>query len=175
MKRNRTVIMNILIVIGGKLWACRLWIWLLGSWHYNLCITFWFITIPRRFRRGNIFKYPKCTIWLRLWGNKNSIIYLHILIENCYKCAEYLNLLSLVVLIFQEFEEISEEAKNFIESLLLKQKRKRLSAKECLDHHWLAKTKHNQRSVPQFTRINTVNHKKFVVRRRWQKCQQAIR
>ena len=82
MKRNRTVIMNILIVIGGKLWACRLWIWLLGSWHYNLCITFWFITIPRRFRRGNIFKYPKCTIWLRLWGNKNSIIYLHILIEN---------------------------------------------------------------------------------------------
>ena len=80
-----------------------------------------------------------------------------------------------MVLIFQEFEEISEEAKNFIESLLLKQKRKRLSAKECLDHHWLAKTKHNQRNVPTFTRINTVNHKKFVVRRRWQKCQQAIR
>lgn len=75
--------------------------------------------------------------------------------------------------VFQEFEEITEEAKNFIESLLLKQKQKRLSAKECLNHQWLAKTKLNQRNGPY--RINTVNHKKFVVRRRWQKCQQAIR
>ena len=74
---------------------------------------------------------------------------------------------------FQEFEEITEEAKNFIESLLLKQKQKRLSAKECLNHQWLAKTKLNHRNEPH--RINTVNHKKFVVRRRWQKCQQAIR
>ena len=80
-KRNGTAIMNILIVIGGKLWARRLWIWLLGSWYYNLCITFWFITVPRRFRRGNVFKYPKCTIWLRLWGNKSSTIYQHKVIE----------------------------------------------------------------------------------------------
>ena len=95
MKGNRIVIMNTLIVIGGKLWASWLWIWLLGSWYYNLCITFWFITIPRRFRRGNVFKYPKCTIWLRLWGNKNSIIYQDKLIENSInKVAEYLKLLS---------------------------------------------------------------------------------
>ena len=61
---------------------------------------------------------------------------------------------------FQEFEEITDEAKSFIESLLLKQKRKRLSAKECLNHRWLAKTKLAQPNEPQFTRINTVNHKK---------------
>merc|ERR1712226_494671 len=70
----------------------------------------------------------------------------------------------------EEFEEISEEAKEFISALLVKDPRHRFSAKECLDHQWLNSVPRSRGGV-----LNKANLKKFLVRRRWQKCGQAIR
>lgn len=68
-----------------------------------------------------------------------------------------------------EFDIISTNAKDFITSLLMKNPRNRMSAKECLDHAWLL-----EKDIGE-TVIDTTNLKKFVARRRWQRCGQAIR
>lgn len=38
---------------------------------------------------------------------------------------------------FEAFKDVSEEGKDFIRKLLVKQKEKRLTAHECLQHAWL--------------------------------------
>ena len=70
------------------------------------------------------------------------------------------------------FEHISEDAKDFILKLLVKDQRKRLKALECLKHPWL-----NQRHSDKGTykEINTDKLKSFLMRRRWQKAAHAIR
>ena len=40
---------------------------------------------------------------------------------------------------FQEFDEISEHAKNFISSTVVKKKEHRLSADQCVSHPWLTR------------------------------------
>ncbi|KER24261.1 hypothetical protein T265_08052 [Opisthorchis viverrini] len=65
---------------------------------------------------------------------------------------------------YQEFEEISEGARDFIRMLLIKDPRKRMTASECLQHSWIKRKK-------QLKRKGTVSKKRlkhFVYRRKWQ-------
>jgi len=68
-----------------------------------------------------------------------------------------------------EFDDISSNAKDFIKDLLKKKKQSRSTAKMCLDHPWLL-----EKDIGNHI-IKTDNLKKFLARRRWQRCGQAIR
>ena len=72
----------------------------------------------------------------------------------------------------EAFEHISEDAKDFIHKLLVKDQRRRLKALECLKHPWLDHRETDQRSRKE---INTDKLKSFLMRRRWQKAAHAIR
>nr|KAG5714809.1 hypothetical protein BaRGS_000297 [Batillaria attramentaria] len=63
------------------------------------------------------------------------------------------------------FEDISENAKDFIRRLLVKRKEKRNTIKQCLEHPWLAQEDTRIRSK----RLNTERLKCFMARRKWQK------
>lgn len=67
------------------------------------------------------------------------------------------------------FDPISEEAKDFISKLLIKDPKSRLKPNDCLDHKWLAKSKRGKA-----TKLSKTKLKKYVVRRRWQKAVTAI-
>nr|CAH8848602.1 unnamed protein product [Trichobilharzia regenti] len=72
---------------------------------------------------------------------------------------------------YPEFAEISNDARDFIKKLLVKDPRKRLTATECLQHQWLKQRK----KTPK--RSGTVSKKRlkhFVYRRKWQKAVNAI-
>ncbi|XP_043286606.1 titin homolog isoform X2 [Venturia canescens] len=69
------------------------------------------------------------------------------------------------------FTAISSEAKDFISALLIKRKELRMSAKQCLEHPWLAQQAECMSSVA----LPTDKLKKFIVRRKWQKTGNAIR
>lgn len=69
------------------------------------------------------------------------------------------------------FDPISEEAKDFIAKLLIKDPSKRLKPADCLQHKWLAKTPAKKGKVQQ---LDKTKLKKYVVRRRWQKAVTAI-
>merc|ERR1711997_686245 len=72
----------------------------------------------------------------------------------------------------EAFEHISEDAKDFIHKLLVKDQRKRLKALECLKHPWLNQRESDKRTWKE---INTDKLKSFLMRRRWQKAAHAIR
>ncbi|CAK9301099.1 unnamed protein product [Gordionus sp. m RMFG-2023] len=67
----------------------------------------------------------------------------------------------------ESFDEISENAKNFISKLLLKDQKKRMTASECLKHPWLTMTQAEKL-------LSKGNLKKFVVRRKWNKAKNAF-
>lgn len=73
----------------------------------------------------------------------------------------------------EAFDPISDDAKDFIRKLLIKNQRKRMSAEDCLNHKWLALAEHT--SKQNFKEINTDKLKSFLMRRRWQKAAHAIR
>ncbi|XP_071444620.1 titin homolog [Hetaerina americana] len=68
----------------------------------------------------------------------------------------------------EAFEAISEDAKDFISSLLIKRKEKRLTASQCLTHSWLSSP---ERSIKYVT-LSTDKLKKFIIRRKWQHLSQ---
>ena len=70
---------------------------------------------------------------------------------------------------------VTPEAKAFITSLLLKSGPARLSAKDCLKHDWLCKSDKDLEDLSNVKMTNKANLKKFLARRRWQRCGQAIR
>merc|ERR1711976_1108689 len=72
----------------------------------------------------------------------------------------------------EAFEHISEDAKDFIHKMLVKDQRRRLKALECLKHPWLDHRDTDKRSRKE---INTDKLKSFLMRRRWQKAAHAIR
>ena len=72
----------------------------------------------------------------------------------------------------EAFEHISEDAKDFIHKMLVKDQRRRLKALECLKHPWLDHRDTAKRSRKE---INTDKLKSFLMRRRWQKAAHAIR
>lgn len=68
------------------------------------------------------------------------------------------------------FDPISEEAKDFISKLLIKDPKRRLKPSDCLKHKWLAQ----KVPVKAATKLSKTKLKKYVVRRRWQKAVTAI-
>ncbi|XP_013779673.1 myosin light chain kinase, smooth muscle-like [Limulus polyphemus] len=69
----------------------------------------------------------------------------------------------------ESFEPITDEAKDFICQLLVKDRTERMSATNCLHHPWLREDK--KKEVAQ---LNKTKLKKFVTRRRWQKAVNTI-
>ncbi|XP_040563624.1 uncharacterized protein [Lepeophtheirus salmonis] len=72
----------------------------------------------------------------------------------------------------EAFDNISDESKDFIKNLLVKNQNERLSAYECLQHAWLAPGAEKTAAVKT---INTEKLKSFLMRRKWQKAAHAIR
>ncbi|XP_059475294.1 titin homolog [Neocloeon triangulifer] len=64
----------------------------------------------------------------------------------------------------EAFDAISQDAKDFISALLVQRKEKRLTARECLSHKWLA----HQNKTKQYVTLSTDKLKKFIIRRKWQ-------
>ncbi|ESO87006.1 hypothetical protein LOTGIDRAFT_235177 [Lottia gigantea] len=73
----------------------------------------------------------------------------------------------------EEFDSISNEAKDFISKLLLKDKRKRMSANDCLEHQWLRRSLKREGHLPERS-LSKKRLKKFVYRRKWQKAINAM-
>jgi len=64
----------------------------------------------------------------------------------------------------EAFDAISQDAKDFISALLVKRKEKRMTARECLQHTWLAQHDEKMSCV----KLCTDKLKKFIIRRKWQ-------
>lgn len=69
----------------------------------------------------------------------------------------------------ESFDVISDNAKDFIRKLLVKEKEKRLTAAQCLNHIWL-----QRQSKQEVREINKRKLKRYVIKRRWQKAVNAI-
>lgn len=67
----------------------------------------------------------------------------------------------------EAFETVTQNAKDFISSLLVHRKEDRLSAKQCLESIWLSQQNDDSSSK---IRICTDKLKKFIIRRKWQVC-----
>lgn len=82
----------------------------------------------------------------------------------------------------ESFQIISDDAKDFISKLLVKDINKRMLAHECMQHPWLQRSnkKHvddasQAATLPENEKvINTKNLRRFVIRRRWQKAVNAL-
>ncbi|XP_060118705.1 myosin light chain kinase, smooth muscle isoform X1 [Heteronotia binoei] len=71
----------------------------------------------------------------------------------------------------EAFDEISDDAKDFISNLLKKDMKDRLDCTRCLQHPWLQKdTKHMEAKQLSKDRM-----KKYMARRKWQKTGNAVR
>nr|XP_046469209.1 titin homolog isoform X3 [Neodiprion pinetum] len=64
----------------------------------------------------------------------------------------------------EAFDAISQDAKDFISALLEKRKELRMSAKQCLEHPWMAQHSESMSVVA----LPTDKLKKFIIRRKWQ-------
>ncbi|XP_035710194.1 uncharacterized protein LOC110852983 isoform X2 [Folsomia candida] len=71
----------------------------------------------------------------------------------------------------EAFEKVSDDAKDFISSVIVKRKEKRLTAEECLVHKWLALSESEKKDIV----LSTDKLKRFLLRRKWQKTGNAIR
>ncbi|XP_041934296.1 myosin light chain kinase, smooth muscle isoform X1 [Alosa sapidissima] len=69
------------------------------------------------------------------------------------------------------FDEISEECKDFISSLLKKSMRARLTCPQCLDHKWLKQ----DTAKMEAKQLSKDALKKYILRRKWQKTGNAVR
>lgn len=65
----------------------------------------------------------------------------------------------------EAFDEVSQDAKDFISSCLIRNKEERTSATDCLRSKWLSKNDDEEGSK---VKISTDKLKKFIVRRKWQ-------
>ncbi|CAF0838875.1 unnamed protein product [Brachionus calyciflorus] len=75
----------------------------------------------------------------------------------------------------ESFVDISDEAKDFINKLLVKDLNKRMLASQSLNHPWLNKSiTPTAQPLPDDKIINTKNLRRFVIRRRWQKAVNAL-
>ncbi|XP_036425734.1 myosin light chain kinase, smooth muscle isoform X2 [Colossoma macropomum] len=71
----------------------------------------------------------------------------------------------------EAFDEISDQAKDFISSLLKKDMKARLSCAQCLEHTWLKQDTKNMEAK----QLSKERMKKYILRRRWQKTGNAVR
>ncbi|XP_076826452.1 myosin light chain kinase, smooth muscle-like isoform X2 [Brachyhypopomus gauderio] len=69
-----------------------------------------------------------------------------------------------------EFDDITDEARDFISKLLKKEKRSRMSCEQALSHPWMKSS-----PSPRVTKtLNKDKMKRFLARRRWQKTGKAV-
>ncbi|NXT25676.1 MYLK2 kinase, partial [Syrrhaptes paradoxus] len=68
----------------------------------------------------------------------------------------------------ETFESVSEEAKDFVSNLIIKEKSARLSAGQCLQHPWLNNLAEKAKRCNRRLK-SQVLLKKYVMRRRWKK------
>ncbi|XP_004873682.1 myosin light chain kinase, smooth muscle isoform X2 [Heterocephalus glaber] len=71
----------------------------------------------------------------------------------------------------EAFDEISEDAKDFISNLLKKDMKNRLNCTQCLQHPWLMKDTKNMEAK----KLSKDRMKKYMARRKWQKTGNAVR
>ncbi|XP_072224235.1 myosin light chain kinase, smooth muscle isoform X2 [Leuresthes tenuis] len=88
--------------------------------------------------------------------------------------AETLTLVTAAEWEFDEesFEEITEEAKNFISSLLNKDCRRRMSCQEALGHPWMAAFDSGDLTCPKS--LSKQKMKRFLARQKWKKAGKAM-
>ncbi|XP_069004770.1 myosin light chain kinase, smooth muscle isoform X1 [Embiotoca jacksoni] len=87
--------------------------------------------------------------------------------------AETLALVTLAQWEFEEsFDDITEEAKNFISSLLNKDTRRRMSSEEALSHPWMAAF--DSGYSPTVKSLSKEKMKKFLARQKWKKAGKAL-
>ncbi|CAN9505491.1 unnamed protein product [Ophioblennius macclurei] len=72
----------------------------------------------------------------------------------------------------ESFEDITEEAKHFISSLLNKDTRRRLSCNEALAHPWMAAFNSGDHSATKS--LSKEKMKKFLARQKWKKAGKAL-
>lgn len=70
---------------------------------------------------------------------------------------------------FHSFDDVSELAKDFIRGLLVKEGRKRLTAKQALRHPWLAELQRTRELSVTKTKL-----KRYVIKKRWIKAINTI-
>lgn len=70
---------------------------------------------------------------------------------------------------YEEFDEVSAEAKDFITRLLRRAPEKRMSAEKCLEHNWLVE------GSGRTGKINIANIRKFLARRKLQNVGRVLR
>lgn len=73
----------------------------------------------------------------------------------------------------EEFESISNDAKDFLSKLLVKDSKWRMSCTECLEHKWLKIQAQRPTKAVQRT-LSTKRLRKFVYRRKWQRAVNAM-
>ncbi|XP_045439895.1 myosin light chain kinase, smooth muscle isoform X1 [Pipistrellus kuhlii] len=71
----------------------------------------------------------------------------------------------------EAFDEISDDAKDFISSLLKKDMKNRLNCTQCLQHPWLMK----DTKTMEAKKLSKDRMKKYMARRKWQKTGNAVR
>ncbi|XP_017213228.2 myosin light chain kinase, smooth muscle isoform X3 [Danio rerio] len=71
----------------------------------------------------------------------------------------------------EAFDEISEEAKDFISNLLKKDMKARLTCDQCFQHPWLKQDTTNMEAK----KLSKERMKKYILRRKWQKTGHAVR
>lgn len=72
---------------------------------------------------------------------------------------------------FSEFDHVSTDARDIISRLLVTDKRKRLTATQCLKHPWLKRISRQPSPTLQQTKMQL---KRYVYRRRWKKVIHAV-
>jgi len=71
---------------------------------------------------------------------------------------------------YGSFDDVSEQAKDFIRSLLVKEGRKRLTAKQALRHPWLADVHQRTKELS----VTETKLKRYVIKKRWVKAINTI-
>ncbi|XP_066542183.1 myosin light chain kinase, smooth muscle isoform X2 [Hoplias malabaricus] len=71
----------------------------------------------------------------------------------------------------EAFDEISDEAKDFISNLLKKDMSARLTCEQCFQHPWLKQDTKNMEAK----KLSKERMKKYILRRKWQKTGHAVR
>ncbi|XP_064420008.1 myosin light chain kinase, smooth muscle isoform X1 [Latimeria chalumnae] len=71
----------------------------------------------------------------------------------------------------EAFDEITEDAKDFINNLLKKDMKRRLDCTQCRQHQWLQKDTKNMAAK----KLSKERMKKYMARRKWQKTGHAVR
>ncbi|XP_051243409.1 myosin light chain kinase, smooth muscle isoform X2 [Dicentrarchus labrax] len=72
----------------------------------------------------------------------------------------------------ESFDEITDEAKNFISSLLNKDTRRRMSCEEALAHPWMAAF--DSRDLATTKNLSKEKMKRFLARQKWKKAGKAL-